>query len=129
MKIGLKLVFFQSLDIPEEISGVAFETLFLQHLRAVIDYYRMDLSIYFWRTATGLEIDFVLYGEKGLFAFEIKSRKYIEYKDFSTLRIFKKDYPIAQCYLIYAGDHAEKYEEITAMPIQQALFQLPTLLQ
>ncbi|EKD75479.1 MAG: hypothetical protein ACD_44C00116G0002, partial [uncultured bacterium] len=58
------------LDTPTEIGGAALETLFLQHLRAFIDYYHLDLKIYFWRTNTGMEVDFILYGEKGLFAFE-----------------------------------------------------------
>src|SRR5262249_22276488 len=117
------------LDVPEEVGGAAFETLFLQNLRAVIDYYSLGLKIYFWRTTSGLEIDFILYGEQGLFAFELKSRRYIERKDFSTLKIFKNEYPIAKCYLIYAGDYAEKHDEITAIPIRQALFSLPSLLQ
>jgi len=116
------------LDTPEEIGGPAFETLFLQHLRAYIDYYEMDLSIYFWRTTTGLEVDFIVYGEKGLFAFELKSKRYIENRDFSNLKAFKKDYPIAHCYLIYAGDHTEKREEMTALPIKEALFKLPEIL-
>lgn len=116
------------LDKPEEIGGAAFETLFLQNLRAVIDYYRLDLSIYYWRTTTGLEIDFVLYGEKGLFAFELKSKRYIDRKDFSNLNIFKKEYSIAKCYLIYAGEHTEKHGEITALPLKQALLQLPEIL-
>lgn len=116
------------LDAPEEIGGAAIETLFLQHLRAAIDYGRLDLTIYFWRTITGLEIDFVLYGEKGLFAFELKSRSYIERKDLSALRAFKTDYPMAQCYLVYGGDHIEKYDEITVLPITHALFKLSELL-
>src|SRR3990167_144822 len=115
------------LDTPEEMGGAAFETLFLQHLRAVIDYYRLPFDIYFWRTNTGLEVDFVLYGEGGLFAFELKSRTYIERKDFSALRAFQEDYPIAKCYLIYAGDHAEKQGDCMALPIRDALFQLPKL--
>jgi predicted AAA+ superfamily ATPase len=117
------------LDIPEEIGGAAFETLFLQHLRAFIDYYDLDLSLYFWRTATGIEVDFIAYGEKGLFAFELKSRRYIERKDFSALKIFKKDYPMAHCYLIYGGEHAEQHDDIYALPIEQALFKLPEILQ
>jgi len=117
------------LDTPEEIGGAAFETLFLQHLRAMIDYYRLDLSIYFWRTTTGLEIDFILYGAQGLFAFELKSRRYIDRKDFAALNVFQQDYPIAHCYLIYGGDHAETHGNITALPIQQALFKLPDILQ
>ena len=57
------------LDPPQKIGGIAFETLFLQHLRAVIEYARYDLAIYFWRTATGVEVDFIVYGANGLFAF------------------------------------------------------------
>ena len=115
------------LDTPEEIGGAAFETLFLQNLRAVVDYYRLDLSIYYWRTSTGLEVDFIVYGEKGLFAFELKSRRYFERKDFSGLNAFKKDYSIAQCFLIYGGEHREKHGDILAIPIQQALIELPTI--
>lgn len=116
------------LDLPEEIGGAAFETLFLQNLRAIIDYYHLDLSIYYWRTSTGLEVDFVVYGEKGLFAFELKSRSYFERKDFSGLKAFKKDYPIAYCFLIYGGTHREKHDDIWVLPIQQALMQLPEIL-
>jgi len=115
------------LDTPKEIGGAAFETLFLQHLRAIIDYYDLDLSIYFWRTAAGVEVDFIVYGENGLFAFELKSKQYIERKDFSGLKLFKKDYPIAHCYLIYAGEHTQKEEEIIALPMLQALFKLPDI--
>ena len=116
------------LDLPKEIGGSAFETLFLQHLRAIIDYYRYDLSIYFWRTATGVEVDFIVYGENGLFAFELKSSNYIERKDFRGLNEFKKDYPIAQCYLIYGGEQEERHDNIQTLPIKTALLKLPELL-
>lgn len=115
------------LDLPEEVGGAAFETLFLQHLRAMIDYERLDLKIYFWRTTTQVEVDFIVYGENGLFAFELKSARHIRQKDLSGLKIFKKDYPIAQCYLIYAGDHVEQHGDIRVLPIREALFQLPNL--
>ena len=117
------------LDTPEEIGGFAFETLFLQHLRAIIDYQRYDLSIHFWRTSTGLEVDFVLYGENGLFAFKIKSRAYIERKDLKALKAFKADYPIAQCYLIYGGTISELHGEIKVLPIATALLQLSDILK
>lgn len=117
------------LDSPEQIAGAAFETLFLQNLRAIIDYFQLDLSIYYWRTNTGLEVDFVVYGEKGFFAFELKSKKYFERKDLSGLKAFKTDYPMAKCYLIYGGDHREKYDDILAFPIQDALMNLPIILQ
>lgn len=117
------------LDIPEEIGGSAFETLFLQHLRAIIDYERLDLKIYFWRTATQVEVDFIVYGENGLFAFELKSAQHIRNKDLSGLKIFKTDYSIAQCYLIYAGEHVEQRGDVRILPIRNALFQLSEILK
>ena len=116
------------LDVKEEIGGAAFETLFLQHLRAIIDYHQLDLDIYFWRTKTGTEVDFVLYGERGLFAFEIKSSAYVEKKDFFGLKTFKKDYPAAQCFLIYAGERLEQYGDISVIPMPNALFGLLNIL-
>ncbi len=116
------------LDLPKEIGGPAFETLFLQNLRAIIDYYRYDLTIYFWRTATGTEVDFIVYGENGLFAFELKSSSYVERKDCRGLNEFKKDYPIAQCYLIYNGEQEERYDHISAIPMRTALFRLENIL-
>ena len=116
------------LDSPQEIGGIAFETLFLQHLRAVIDYARYNLSIYFWRTATGIEVDFIVYGANGLFAFELKSSTYFERKDLKGLQAFKKDFPIAQCYLIYAGQREELHNDITVLPLKTALQKLSVIL-
>ena len=48
---------------------------------------------------------------------------------FDKAQIFKKEYPIAQCYLIYSGDHVEKHNDLTALPIQQALFKLEKILK
>jgi uncharacterized protein len=116
------------LDVKEEIGGAAVETLFLQHFRAIIDYHQLDLSIYFWRTKAGAEVDFVLCGEQVLYAFEIKSGTYIDKKSFSGLRLFKQDYPMAQCFLIYTGDRHEKHDEIVAIPMKKAIFSLLNLL-
>lgn len=116
------------LDSPQEIGWVAFETLFLQHLRAVIDYSRYDLSIYFWRTATGLEVDFIVYGANGLFAFELKSSAYFDRKDLKCLQAFRKDFPIAKCFLIYAGQNEEVHDGIIVLPITVVLRKLRKLL-
>jgi hypothetical protein len=48
------------------------ETLVLQELRAVNDNAEHGFDLFFWRTKHGLEVDFVLYGEKGLLAIEVK---------------------------------------------------------
>ncbi len=54
------------LDAPSEIGGAAAETLVWQHLRALNDYADFGYTLHFWRTRGGLEVDFVLYGERGL---------------------------------------------------------------
>ena len=54
------------LDAPEEIAGPALETLVLQQLRALNDYRGLGYSFHYWGTAAGDEVDFVLYGERGL---------------------------------------------------------------
>lgn len=117
------------LDSPEEMDGNGLETLFLAHLRAINDYLRLGYQLYFWRTSNGVEVDFIVYGEQGLFAFEIKRTRSISRSDLSGLKAFKSDYPIAKCYLLYGGDHEEFHDNIHAMPFTQGLEQLIHLLK
>ena len=79
------------LDSMEEIDGPSIETLFLQHLLAINNYYRLGYNISFWRTQNQMEVDFVLYGEKGLHAFEIKRTNRINNKDLNGLKAFQDD--------------------------------------
>ena len=48
----------------------ALETLVLQELRAANDYRACGYQIHYWRTRAHLEVDFVLYGPRGLLAIE-----------------------------------------------------------
>jgi hypothetical protein len=61
------------LEALEEVEGVALETLFLQEILALNRALDLGYRVFFWRTANGREVDFVLYGPKGLLAFEIKT--------------------------------------------------------
>lgn len=116
------------LDITEEIDGAALETLFFQSIKAINDYYELGYTIYYWRTSDGMEVDFVLYGEKGLYAFEIKRSSHITSKMLNGLKSFNTDYPIAKMFLIYGGDQREYHGNITVLPIADALSNLPALL-
>ena len=51
------------LDNTGEIGGAALEGLVFQHLRAFLDHRSTDSKIYFWRTKSGNEVDFVVYGK------------------------------------------------------------------
>lgn len=116
------------LDTPEEIDGAGLETLFLQSLRAINDYYDLGYSIHFWRTHAGAEVDFVLYGPRGLHAFEIKRAAKVQNKSLKGLTEFGKDYPEAKKHLIYLGKHKEYHGDITVIPFVEALKSLPELL-
>ena len=116
------------LDSDAEIDGPALETLVLQELRAVNDYYEYGYQIFFWRTRSSLEVDFVLYGPRGLLAIEIKRSTQIQPKDTRALREFKKDYPPAKCYVFYGGPSPVYMDEVTVLPIEHALRNLHHIL-
>ena len=108
------------LDSDEEIDGPALETLFLQELRALNDYYDLDFKIYYWRSVAKLEVDFVLYGPKIFRAIEIKRKSVITDNDLRGLRAFSADYPEAKCYLFCTAKNIEYRGNITIIPIKKA---------
>ncbi len=116
------------LDSDAEIDGPALETLVLQELRAVNDYHEFGYQLSFWRTRSNLEVEFVLYGPRGLLAIEIKRSTQIQHKDTRVLREFKKDYPPAKCYVFYGGPSPVYMDEVTVLPIEHALGNLHQIL-
>ena len=117
------------LDSEAEIDGPAIETLFLQEMRALNDYLEMGYQIFYWRSTAGLEVDFVLYGSKGLLAFEIKRKANITSSDLRGLKAFQKDYPEAKCFLFCPTDRQEFRNNITIIPIEKALDRLDQIMQ
>jgi uncharacterized protein len=97
------------LDVPEEAEGPAFETLLFQNLLAVNEALNLGFRIHYWRTSHGLEIDFVLYGSQGLFAFEAKRGSRIKEDTLAGLRAFAGDYPSARLFLAYGGSRRLYY--------------------
>ncbi|MFV1995938.1 MAG: ATP-binding protein, partial [Verrucomicrobiales bacterium] len=81
------------LDAPEEIDGAALEGLVAQHLRAWCDYSGADHRLYFWQTRSKVEVDFVVYGNSGLYAVEVKNSGRVRPEDLRALKSFGEDYP------------------------------------
>lgn len=116
------------LDDPGPIEGVALETLVFQELRATNRNLSLGYDLHYWRTPGGLEVDFVLYGARGIVAIEVKRKRRLTGHDLRGLRTFLADYPMAKGYVLYGGDHPLHLDTITALPIVDALRQLPELL-
>lgn len=112
------------LDRKEEIEGAAFEGLVAQHLRAWIAYSERDCKLYFWRTRKGVEVDFVLYGEAGFWAIEVKNTSQVRPKDLKSLRAFREDYPEAETLLVYRGSERLRIDGIWCLPGEEFLRQL-----
>jgi predicted AAA+ superfamily ATPase len=116
------------LDRPAEIAGAALEGLVWQELRAINDLHNLGYSLHFWRTAAGKEVDFVLYGERGLHAIEVKHADRIRPADLAGLEAFCADYPEAKATLLYMGERAEQHGLVKVLPIAGALPRLAELL-
>lgn len=116
------------LDSPEEIEGKSLETLLFQEIKALNDYLDLDYEISFWRTSLQDEIDFVLYGPRGLKAIEIKRTEHISYDDFRGMKLFLKDYPEAKGYILYGGKKHFWEKNIEIIPIVKFLKEIQTYL-
>jgi predicted AAA+ superfamily ATPase len=109
------------LDRPEEKTGAALEGLVAQHLRAWIDYRHQDCGLFFWRTSSGTEIDFILYGSKIFLAIEVKHSSSVQSKDLRSLKIFGLDYPEAKRILVYRGKERLLRDGILIVPCEEFL--------
>ena len=112
------------LDRREEIDGAAFEGLVAQHLRAWIAYSGSDCRLFFWRTTTGIEVDFIVYGGDGFWALEVKNTARIRPRDLRGLKSFRDDYPECETALLYRGTERLQIDGILCLPGEEFLRQL-----
>lgn len=115
-------------DSPEEAEGPALESLVFQELQAINSYFELGYTLYFWKTVDRLEVDFILYGPKGLIGIEVKRSKKINADDLKALKAFQADYPTAKLYLFYGGSQRLYLDKIEAIPMAEALQTLPSIL-
>jgi predicted AAA+ superfamily ATPase len=116
------------LDLPSEIQGVVLETLVIQEIRAVTDYFNLGYECFYWRTQSQLEVDLILYGEKGILAFEIKLSETLKNADLKGLKAFSEDYPEAKLYFLNLGKRREYHENIEVIPVTEFLQNLISIL-
>jgi uncharacterized protein len=85
---------------------------------------RADAELHFWRTRSGVEVDFVVYGRAGFWAFEVKNRARIHSEDLRGLEAFGTDYPQAELVLLYRGERRERRGRVWILPVGDFLKRL-----
>lgn len=109
------------LDQVSEISGIALEGLVAQHLRAWIAKRTDGAKLYYWRTKSGSEVDFVVYGPDIFSAWEVKYATRVNNNDLRALKAFRDDYPEASVALLYMGQDRLIVDGIPVIPIIEFL--------
>ena len=109
------------LDTAQEKDGAGLEGLVFQHLKAWCDYSKGKYEIFYWRTKAGLEVDFIIYGEKGFWAIEVKNNAKVHSADVRGLHHFKEDYPECKPLLLYRGKDTLIENGIVCIPCEDFL--------
>jgi len=103
--------------------GKAFEHFVLMELMAYQAYRRPELDIRFWRTASGLEVDFVL-GELDL-AVEVKGSARVHDGDLTGLRALSEEHRVRRAVVVSLERHPRRIAPgIDVLPWETFLAQL-----
>ena len=108
-------------DQPTEFEGGSLEGLVAQHLKAWVDAQIDTTQLYFWRTASKLEVDFIVTGPNCFFAIEVKNGTTVHPADLRGLTAFSSDFPEATPVLLYRGKHRYKEGNILCWPVEDFL--------
>ena len=90
-----------------EIFGRAFEQFIFQELIAHAHYSGLQYTVSYWRTASGIEVDFIL-GDS--VAIEVKGVKEVKSRHLRGLRAFKEEYKVKKS-IVVALDNKPRHAE------------------
>ena len=103
---------------------MALEGLVYQHLRAKLDIEGARDGLFFWRTRSGVEVDFVVYTQQTFIAVEVKNAARVQPSDVAGLRAFMDDYPEATPLLVYRGTERIMFNGVMLVPAEEFLLSL-----
>jgi len=69
-------------------------------------------------------VDFVVYGEAGFWAIEVKNTTRVRPEDLGSLKSFAADYPECEPLLLYRGRERLKTDRIRCLPVEEFLREL-----
>lgn len=99
--------------------GRAFEHFMLMEILAHRSYSELDYKIHFWRTKSGLEVDFIL--DEGEVALEVKGENHIDNKDLKPMKAFMETFSPDKAFVICNEQTERLAGEITIIPWKQFL--------
>ena len=108
--------------IPQEKGeqfGKAFEHFILMEILAHRAYKELDYDINFWRTKSGLEVDFVL--GRGAVAVEIKGTSRIDKSDLRPIKAFLQEYRPARAFVVCNESRSRVHEGVHILPWREFL--------
>jgi predicted AAA+ superfamily ATPase len=104
-------------QIPEEKGeqfGKALEHFILMEILAHRAYRELDYDVNFWRTKSGLEVDFIL--GKGEVAVEVKGTSRVDTTDLRPLKTFIQEYRPARAFVVCNERASRAHEDIRIVP-------------
>jgi len=116
-----------SFDIIKGIeAGKSLEHYIFLELYSYVNLNDLDYKISYWRTHTGIEVDFVAHLKKGLpIPIEVKISETIHKTEFKNMKIFMKEYGVKTGYIICMCDRARRHVfeegEIIIYPVREFL--------
>lgn len=100
--VGLNRVILGELSVSQ---GAAYESWFFAELLKWKQLQPLEPDLYFYRTAAGMEIDFLVAGEGGIIPIETKSSSRVSASDGRSVATFLAEHPKARVGLVvYPGD-------------------------
>jgi len=104
-------------QIPKEKGeqfGKALEHFILMEILAHRAYRELDYDVNFWRTKSGLEVDFIL--GKGEVAVEVKGTSRVDTTDLRPLKTFIQEYRPARAFVVCNERASRVHEDIRIVP-------------
>ena len=105
-----------------ELFGKAFEHFIFMELSAYNSYNELDYEMNYWRTKSGLEVDFVL--GRGEVAIEVKGSTRIDKRDLRSLKAFSEDYSPRKSLVVCNEREERVHQDVRIMPWRKFLYDL-----
>ena len=107
-----------------EAFGKAFEHFIYNEIYAHSHYSDLNYPVYYWRTASQIEVDFIL-GDNEV-AIEVKSSSMVNARHLKGLKSFAEEYKVKKLLVVSTDQYPRQIDDITVLPWQLFLLQLWT---